>query len=59
MTLGSKEDRNGKKIYVFELTEEEYQHLITEQTITKHVEWKRGRGRFLLKFLKRPVFEMA
>lgn len=51
MLLGS-EKIDDKRIYIFELSEKEYVCLMDGQTITKHVEWSEGRGRFELKFIK-------
>jgi len=52
MILGSKEI-DGKKIYSFELTEKEFNNLIEHgKLINKPVEYAKGKGRFILKYIK-------
>jgi len=51
MTLGS-EKIGGKIIYSFELTEKEFNNLIEHgEVINKPVEWSKGKGKFILKYI--------
>ena len=51
MTILSKQ-QDGKKIYGFELTEQEFFNAQNGQECVKHVEWSEGRGKWTLKFEK-------
>jgi ADP-dependent phosphofructokinase/glucokinase len=58
MILGShhilKQNANVKeKRYHFEMSEKEFENLQDGQTLTKHVEWAGGRGKFELKFIRK------
>ena len=49
MTISSRIE-DGKKVYSFNLTEEEYEKVIRGEPIHRLIEWIKGKGIWVIKF---------